>query len=156
MRALGLAQLGETLRPKDGDERVAGQDAHQHKDDDGDADNGASSEQKTTQNVAEHLFCRSLRRDASGSGLQRRGKRLCPACHLRHRSTHASNRPSGGGCCFYIAPRTPVACMRMRSLAPTISACWAIAASERSQSGRCSARKWPNSSTPRTSMALST
>jgi hypothetical protein len=49
VRALDLAELGEALRPKYGDERVAGQDAHQHKYHDGDADNGEGSEQETTQ-----------------------------------------------------------------------------------------------------------
>ena len=96
--ALGLAELGEALRPEDGDQRIAGQDAHHHEHDDRDADDRQRTKDQTTQDVAEHLGPQIIR---------------------------------------YIA--LPVPRIRMREVSPVMRAWCAIAASERSASGRSSA-----------------
>jgi hypothetical protein len=40
MRPVCFAQFGKALHTEDGDERVTGQNAHEHKDNDGDAKDG--------------------------------------------------------------------------------------------------------------------
>ena len=52
--ALLLGELGEALRPEDRDQRIAGQDAHDHEDHDRHADHGQRAERQPAGDVAIH------------------------------------------------------------------------------------------------------
>ena len=72
-----VGKLGVALRPEDGDQWIAGQNAHQDENDDRDTDDRDRSKHQTTHHIAEH--------GTRGSG-------TCSDCRGKYKSAGRSHR----------------------------------------------------------------
>ena len=144
--ALLVGELGEALRPEDGDQWIAGQDAHQDEHDDRNADDRDRTEHQTTHDVAEH--------GTRGSG-------TCSDCRGKHKSAGRRHR--------HVVVRSALTCTHIGMSSTGLCGCGTemrTAARSPPQDERAPLRtdrreraarvwKWPKLSVPRT-RALST